>query len=93
MGAQRKDVLQLVMREGLTMVMLGTTIGLGLAWMGMRALSSVMSMIADAAGTSTSDPELLIGAPMLLAVIAMLACFLPARRAVQVDPAVTLREE
>jgi len=71
----------------------GTVIGLGLAWSGMRALSAVMSMIADTAGTSSGDPKLLVGAPLLLAALAMAACFVPALRAVRVDPAVTLREE
>jgi len=93
LGARSGDVLQLVLREGMAMVAVGTVIGLGLAWSGTRALSAVMSMIAVTAGTSSGDPKLLVGAPLLLAALAMAACFVPALRAVRVDPAVTLREE
>jgi cell division protein FtsX len=93
LGAQSKDVLLLVMRESMAMVGLGTAIGLVLAWNGTRALSAVMSMIATTSGTSSDDPRLLAGAPLLLAGLALAACYVPARSAVRIDPAVTLREE
>jgi predicted permease len=93
LGAQSSDVLRLVMREGMAMVMVGSVIGLGLAWSGTRALSAVLSTVATTAGTSSGDPRLLLGAPLLLAGLAMVACYVPARRSVRVDPVVTLRQE
>ncbi|HXB67489.1 MAG TPA: ADOP family duplicated permease [Candidatus Acidoferrales bacterium] len=93
LGAQRGDVLGLVMKEGAVLVTLGTAAGLAAAWAAIRLMSAVMSQIARAAGTSTSDPWLLVGAPALLATLAMAACYVPARKSMNVDPAVTLRQE
>jgi predicted permease len=93
LGAQRGDVLGLVMKEGAVLVVIGTAAGLAAAWAAIRLMSSLMSQIARTAGTSTSDPWLLVGAPALLATLAMAACYVPARRSMDVDPAVTLRQE
>ena len=68
----------------------GTGLGLAFAWAGIRGLSSVFFIVAS---VKSSDPVLLIGAPALLAALALLACFLPARRLARVDPAVTLKME
>ena len=93
LGAQNADVLGLVMKEGAVLVVVGTGMGLALAWAGMRSLAAVMSSIARTAGTGTSDPVLLVCAPLLLAALALVACYLPARKALRVDPVVALRRE
>ena len=68
-------------------------IGLACAWGGTRLLSAFMSEVARTAGTSTSDPALLAGAPLLLAGLAMVACYVPARQSMRIDPVVALRQE
>ena len=60
---------------------------------GTKVLAGFMEQIARTAGTSTSDPMLLAGAPLLLASLAMLACYLPARKSTRIDPVITLRQE
>ena len=93
LGAGSGDVLGLVMKEGAVVVALGTAAGLALAWAGMRALAAAMSVIARTAGKSDSDQALLVAAPLLLAAVALVACYLPARKSLRVDPVVTLRQE
>ena len=93
LGARRLDVLRLVMSEGAAMVAIGSVFGAAGAWAGMRALSGAMSQVASIAGSSTSDPLLIFGAPALLATLAMFACYVPARKSMRIDPAVTLRQE
>jgi predicted permease len=93
MGARSVDVLGLVMKEGGTLVVVGTAIGLACAWAGMRMLASVMSMYARVSGTSATEPALLAGAPLLLAALALAACYVPARKSMRIDPAITLRQE
>jgi predicted permease len=93
LGARRADVLGLVMKEGAVLVAIGGALGLAGAAAGTRLLAAFMSEIARTAGTSTSDPRLIFGAPSLLVLLALLACFLPARRSMRVDPVVALRSE
>jgi putative ABC transport system permease protein len=90
LGAQKRDVLGLVMKEGAALVTIGTITGLVFAWAGIRALSGLFFTVAS---VRSSDPVLLVGAPLLLAGVAMAACYLPARRATGIDPVVALREE
>jgi predicted permease len=87
LGARGADVLRLVLRQGLAMVGLGVAIGLPAAWALSRLLDGLLL------GTSTSDPAVLVGTPLLLASVAMLASWLPARRATRVDPMVALQAE
>ena len=93
LGARARDVLGLVMREGLLLVVTGAAIGWLAARAGIRMLSSLLAEVARTAGTSSSDPMLLAGAPLLLATIALVACYLPARRSTRIDPASSLRQE
>jgi ABC-type lipoprotein release transport system permease subunit len=81
------------MKEGAVLITVGTLIGLAAAWAGMRLLSAVMSTVSRTAGTSASDPLLLVGAPLLLAALALAACYLPARQSLRIDPVVALRQE
>jgi predicted permease len=90
LGAQRSDVLSLVMKEGVVLVTVGTVVGLAAAWAGIRVLSGLFFTVAS---VESSDPLLLAGAPLLLAVLALVACYLPARRSMRIDPAVALRQE
>lgn len=93
LGATRNNVLALVMREGAILVAIGSVIGLAGAWGGARLLSTMIAVIASATDASISDPFLLVGAPSLLAGLAMIACYVPARRSMAIDPAVALRQD
>jgi macrolide transport system ATP-binding/permease protein len=92
-GASRAQVLGLVLREGAALVGAGTVLGflgaIGLA----KIVSSLANMFVDALRVGTNDPRLLVGAPLLLAAVALLACYVPARRSTQMDPLKALREE
>jgi putative ABC transport system permease protein len=90
LGARTIDVMGLVMKQGATLVIIGTTLGLASAWAGMRMLSGIFSSVAS---TSASNPVLIVGVPLLLASLALGACYIPARRSTRIDPAVTLRQE
>jgi macrolide transport system ATP-binding/permease protein len=93
LGANRAQVLGLVLREGAALVSAGTVLGF-LGAMGLaRIASALANMFTDALKIGTNDPRLLLGAPLLLAAVAMLACYVPARRSVQIDPLKALREE
>jgi macrolide transport system ATP-binding/permease protein len=93
LGASSAQVLRLVLREGAALVAVGTVLGflgaIGLA----RIVSSLANMFVDALRVGTNDPRLLVGAPALLAAVALLACYVPARRSVKIDPLKALREE
>jgi ABC-type antimicrobial peptide transport system permease subunit len=93
LGAQRSHVLWLVLREGTGIILAGTVTGVVLALALTRALSTVVEALAETTHTSVSDPSLLIGGPALLALLAFVACYLPARRSTQVDPVTALRSE
>lgn len=92
-GARAGDVLRLVMRDGLVLVGIGSVLGFFGARAGIRGLGAIMAEIARTAGTSTSDPVLLAGAPLLLAAVALVACYLPARASTRIDPVEALRVE
>jgi ABC-type antimicrobial peptide transport system permease subunit len=87
LGARGADVLRLVLRQGLVLVGLGVAIGLPAAWALSRLLGGFLL------GTSPSDPAAFVATPLLLASVAMLASWLPARRATRVDPMVALQAE
>jgi predicted permease len=93
LGAQRGNVLGLVMKEGLRLVLIGAGLGMAGAWMGSRLLSSMNSSVGRVTTTSTTDPMLVLGAPLLLAALALAACYVPARKSMSIDPVVALRQE
>jgi len=86
-GAQRSDVLRLVLRQGLTLVVVGLAIGLAFSIAATRFLSSLLFQI------SSADPITFVGVSLLLISVAAFACYLPARRATLVDPLIALRHE
>jgi len=93
LGARSKDVLSLVMKEGTALVAVGTAIGMAGAWAGSRLLSAMNSSVGKVTATSATDPLVLYGAPLLLASLALIACYLPARRSTRIDPVAALRQE
>jgi predicted permease len=93
LGARKGQVLRLVLREGGALVAVGTALGLAAAFAASRALSALTSVLGNAFHVGINDPRLVFGAPLLLAALAMLACYLPARRSTKIDPLQALREE
>jgi putative ABC transport system permease protein len=87
LGAKRTDVLRMVVRQGMMM----TLIGLGFGLIGVIALSRVM--VGLLYGVSPTDPLTFTGVSIVLLLVALLACLIPARRATRVDPIVALRTE
>ena len=87
LGANRRAVLRLVMADGLRLAGVGVAIGLGASF----ALTRLMSGLLF--GVSASDPRTLVGVTLLLTAVALLACYIPARRAAKVDPMIALRYE
>lgn len=93
LGARKFQVLRLVLREGSALVTVGTVLGFLGAMAMVKLLSALTSIFVDSFQVTMHDPRLLLGAPLLLAALAMFACYIPARRSAQIDPLVTLREE
>jgi MacB-like periplasmic core domain/FtsX-like permease family len=93
LGARKGQVLRLVLREGSALVAIGTAVGLLGAMALVKMLSALTSIVVEAFKLGTDDPRLVIGAPVLLAAIAMLACYLPAHRSTKIDPLKALRQD
>jgi ABC-type antimicrobial peptide transport system permease subunit len=87
LGAQRSNVLQLVLGQGLRLIAIGVAMGLVAAFISVRALSSLLF------GVKPTDLPTFVGVALLLALLGLLACAVPAFRATRVDPLVVLRNE
>ncbi|HJP93204.1 MAG TPA: ABC transporter permease [Pyrinomonadaceae bacterium] len=87
LGAQLSDVLRLVLRHGLKLTIIGAVIGLLGAYVATRAITSVLY------GVSATDPLTFGGVSLLLVGVALVACYVPARRATKVEPLIALRNE
>jgi putative ABC transport system permease protein len=87
LGARRADVLRLILGEGLKLVLLGVVAGIAIALALTKLLASLLY------GVSATDPLILMSVTALLVGIALAACFIPARRAMRVEPIVALRYE
>jgi putative ABC transport system permease protein len=87
LGAGRLDVLKLVVRQGMLLVLIGVALGL----MGAFALTRVLSTLLF--GVTAKDPLTFVMVSLLLAFVAFIACYIPARRATKVDPLTALRYE
>jgi ABC-type antimicrobial peptide transport system permease subunit len=87
LGAQRDDVLKLVVGRGTALALAGVAAGITAALLTTRVMARMLF------GVSATDPATFLAAALVLAAVAMLACYLPARRAAAVDPMSALRYE
>jgi len=87
LGAQRNDVLKLVLKKGLMLIVVGLAIGVA----GALALTRVIT--SQLYGVSATDPATFMGVSLFLTMVALLACYIPAHRATKVDPMTALRYE
>jgi putative ABC transport system permease protein len=87
LGAQRRDVLKLVIGQGMKLALAGVALGVGTALALTRLLKGLLF------GVSATDPLTIIAITILLMIVALMACWLPARRATKIDPMIALRTE
>ncbi len=87
LGAQRRDILWLVMKEGAKFSLIGIALGLASALAITRLLASQLY------GVSPADPATFLGAAFLMTAVTLLACYVPTRRALRIDPFVALRQD
>ncbi|MFZ0702161.1 MAG: FtsX-like permease family protein, partial [Candidatus Acidiferrales bacterium] len=87
LGADRRNILVLVLRQGLTLVIAGVLSGLLLSWALTRSMATLL------VGVSPTDALTFISATLLLTAIGLWACYAPARRAMRLEPMAALRHE
>jgi ABC-type antimicrobial peptide transport system permease subunit len=87
LGAEARDVIKLIVKQGMGLTLIGAVIGLMLAVTVTRLLASLLY------GVTATDPATFAGVVLFVIGVAMLACYLPARRATKVDPMKALRCE
>jgi ABC-type antimicrobial peptide transport system permease subunit len=87
LGAQQRDILKLVVMQGMTLTLTGIVLGLIAAFSVTRIMSSVLYKVG------ATDPITFAGVSVLLAAVALVGSYVPARKAIQVDPMIALRRE
>jgi putative ABC transport system permease protein len=87
LGAQKSDILKLIFGQAMSLTMIGLGLGLAAAF----ALTRLMSGLLF--GVSSTDPLTFLSLALFLAAVALIACYIPARRAIKVDPMIALRYE
>jgi ABC-type antimicrobial peptide transport system permease subunit len=84
LGAQRSDVLALVIRQGMTLTLIGVIVGLAGAFALTRVIENLLF------GVTATDPATFLWIPLLLAAVSLFACYIPARRAARLNPLTAL---
>jgi putative ABC transport system permease protein len=87
LGAQKSDILKLIFGRGMSLTLIGLMVGLAAAFALTRLMSSLLFNV------SATDPLTFLSVALLLAAVALVACYIPARRAMKVDPLIALRYE
>ena len=87
LGAQRSDILRMVVRQGLGLAIAGAAVGLVCALIVSHLMAGLLY------GVRPTDPVTFVGVALLLIGVALLACYIPAQRAIRVDPLVALRHD
>jgi ABC-type antimicrobial peptide transport system permease subunit len=86
-GANPRDVMRMILGQGLVFTAIGVGVGLGIAFFASRVLAGFVI------GVSPRDPAIFLSVPVILAAVMIAACWLPARRAARIDPTLALRQE
>ena len=92
-GAGARNVLTLVLKETSILLITGILLGTTFAILAERALGAASSTVATVNSRSSSDPWVIVGAPLLLAVLSLFACYVPGRRSTKLNPVTALRHE